>query len=162
MSAASGSHRELTMDLNNMINPSSTAAPIRLEDPRTSAAAAGSRTTTITSQEVHDQTEAADEILTLSLRARPSVRWDDSVVDNEGLGRKTSKRCCIFHKERSFGESSTDSSGSSDHEYDSDNSSGSSAASGDDAGKKPKSSKSRKIARPKKKEQVPDYQRFHA
>lgn len=30
--------------------------------------------------------------------------------DNEGLGRKSSKRCCIFHKPKDFGESSTDSS----------------------------------------------------
>ena len=35
---------------------------------------------------------------------------DENVEDNEGLGRKSSKRCCIFHKQRDFGESSTDSS----------------------------------------------------
>jgi len=81
---------------------------------------------------------------------------DESVVDNEGLGRKSSKRCCIFHKQRAFGESSTDSS-----ESDSDNSDGSSSsggpsrAGGGAAGKK-------KIARPKHKPDVPDFQRYHA
>ena len=78
------------------------------------------------------------EVLRLTLRNAPSVRWDESVVDNEGLGRKSSKRCCIFHKQRRFDESSTDSSDEED---------------GDGNDRKP-------IARPKKK--VPDYQRFHA
>jgi hypothetical protein len=37
------------------------------------------------------------------------------------MGRKSSKRCCIFHKQRPFGESSTDSSDyESDHEGDED------------------------------------------
>lgn len=87
---------------------------------------------------------------------------DENVVDNEGLGRKSSKRCCIFHKQRSFGESSTDSS-----DYDSDrsgSSSVSSAGADDDGDKKGRSSrKPRKIARPKKGgKKVPDYQRYHA
>jgi protein phosphatase 1 regulatory subunit 11 len=88
----------------------------------------------------------------LTLRNRPSVRWDEDVVDNEGMGRKSSKRCCIFHKQRPFGESSTDSS-----DYESD-------AGGDDGDKKPRASKKKgkKIARPKKDDEVPDYQRFHA
>jgi protein phosphatase 1 regulatory subunit 11 len=30
------------------------------------------------------------------------------VVDNEGLGRKSSKVCCIYHKPREFGESSSE------------------------------------------------------
>jgi protein phosphatase 1 regulatory subunit 11 len=130
-------------------------------------ATTGSRTVTITQDEQQHQTERneEEEILLLSLRARPSVRWDDSVVDNEGLGRKNSKRCCIFHKERNFGESSTD---SSDYEYDSDKSGSSSASGGaggnGDGDKKPrhKTRKNGKIARPKKKDQVPDSQRFHA
>lgn len=66
------------------------------------------------------------------------MTWDEDVVDNEGLGRKSSKRCCIFHKQRAFGESSTDSSEEEDKD----------------------GNGHRKIARPKKK--VPDYQRFHA
>ena len=80
--------------------------------------------------------QSQPEVLHLTLRGRNNVRWDESVVDNEGLGRKSSKRCCIFHKQRAFGESSTDSS--------------------EDEG----DGERRKIARPKKK--VPDYQRYHA
>ncbi len=87
---------------------------------------------------------------------------DDSVLDNEGLGRKSSKRCCIFHKQRSFGESSTDSS-DDDHDDDSVDSGSSSSSGGGfpSDNKKPKS-KRRPIARPKKDKKVPNYQRFHA
>ena len=83
------------------------------------------------------QTAATEpETLRLTLRQRPTVRWEEGTVDNEGMGRKSSKRCCIFHKQRAFGESSTD---SSDDES---------------ANRKP-------IAKPKPK-QVPDFQRYHA
>jgi protein phosphatase 1 regulatory subunit 11 len=172
---------ELTMTSTAEAAESNMDAPFEQNDQRSLSAFAssliplglaatattGSRTVTITQDEQQHQTERneEEEILLLSLRARPSVRWDDSVVDNEGLGRKNSKRCCIFHKERNFGESSTD---SSDYEYDSDKSGSSSASGGaggnGDGDKKPrhKTRKNGKIARPKKKDQVPDSQRFHA
>ena len=71
------------------------------------------------------------------------------------MGRKSSKRCCIFHKQRDFGESSTDSS-----DYDSDGSGSSSSSGG------PESDKKKPITRRKtgkiKPEKVPDYQRYHA
>ncbi|KAK9386426.1 phosphatase inhibitor-domain-containing protein [Lipomyces mesembrius] len=55
---------------------------------------------------------------TLRLRGGPvadrRVRWGDDVIDNEGMGKKTSKICCIFHKQRAFDESSSDESSSSD------------------------------------------------
>lgn len=83
---------------------------------------------------------------------------DEEVVDNEGLGRKSSKRCCIFHKQRAFGESSTDSS-----DVDSD---GSSSSGGPKNGDEKDPNDNKKIARKKKgtvkKKKVPDYQRFHA
>jgi len=96
---------------------------------------------TITENNDSNNANQEPEVLRLTLRNPPAVRWDDSVVDNEGMGRKSSKRCCIFHKQRRFDESSTD---SSDQEDDG----------GDDS--KPR------IARPKKHDKVPDFQRFHA
>ncbi|KAL7746391.1 hypothetical protein RI367_008234 [Sorochytrium milnesiophthora] len=51
-----------------------------------------------------------------------SVSWGESVVDNEGLGRKKSKICCIFRKQRTFGESSSESDSSSDDDDDDDDS----------------------------------------
>ena len=84
---------------------------------------------------------------------------DEGVIDNEGLGRKSSKRCCIFHKQRAFGESSTDSS-----DYDS-SGSDDGKGDGDEDKKVSPGGNSRRIARPKgkkKKKKIPDYQRFHA
>ncbi|KAJ9076175.1 Type 1 phosphatases regulator ypi1 [Entomophthora muscae] len=46
----------------------------------------------------------------------PRVRWGDDVIDNEGLGRKKSKVCCIFRKQRQFGESSSSDDSSSGDE----------------------------------------------
>lgn len=102
-------------------------------------------------------TTVEEQMLPLTLRARPHVTWDESVEDNEGLGRKTSKRCCIFHKQRDFGESSTDSSDDSDG-------SESSSSSGGGFPKQRQGSRKhkRRIARPKKGKGVPDYQRYHA
>lgn len=41
---------------------------------------------------------------------RPHVVWSDDVIDNEGMGKKKSKICCIYHKPKSFDESSDESS----------------------------------------------------
>mmetsp|Transcript_27619 Transcript_27619/g.61681 ORF Transcript_27619/g.61681 Transcript_27619/m.61681 type:complete len:100 (+) Transcript_27619:368-667(+) len=38
------------------------------------------------------------------------VTWDEGVVDNEFMNKKSSKQCCIFHKPRQFGESDSDES----------------------------------------------------
>ncbi|KAI9370952.1 phosphatase inhibitor-domain-containing protein [Aspergillus egyptiacus] len=42
------------------------------------------------------------------------IRWSEDVVDNEGMGKKSSKVCCIYHKTRPVGESSSESESSSD------------------------------------------------
>ncbi|GAA97217.1 uncharacterized protein L969DRAFT_155975 [Mixia osmundae IAM 14324] len=38
----------------------------------------------------------------LSTKKSPRVKWDEEVVDNEGLGRKKSKICCIYSKPRKW------------------------------------------------------------
>jgi protein phosphatase 1 regulatory subunit 11 len=55
---------------------------------------------------------------TLRLRAaepaeRRGIRWAEDVVDNEGMGKKSSKVCCIYHKPHEPGDSDSDSSSSS-------------------------------------------------
>ena len=104
--------------------------------PAIAAAAPTISTTTATTEHNTAQQQTQPPVLRLRLAARPTVRWDESVVNNEGMGRKSSKRCCIFHKQREFGESSTDSS---------DNEGGN----------------GRKIAR-KKTDKPKDFQRYHA
>ena len=82
-----------------------------------------------------------EPVLRLQLRPRSNVTWDQSVVDNEGMGRKSSKRCCIFHKVREFGESSTESSEDDD---DHSTSSSSSGGAGDGRAQRPIAKKKNK------------------
>lgn len=51
---------------------------------------------------------------------RPRIQWAEDVIDNEGLGRKRSKVCCIYHAPHPVGESSSESSSSSSSSSDSD------------------------------------------
>ncbi|KAF8477557.1 phosphatase inhibitor-domain-containing protein [Kalaharituber pfeilii] len=72
---------------------------------------------------------------TLRLRGGPVVRrtvtWSEEVIDNEELGRKKSKVCCIYHRAREFGESSDESSSdNSSSDDDSDNDDGRAQPSG--------------------------------
>lgn len=41
-------------------------------------------------------------------RKKKGVKWADGVLDNEGMGKKSSKKCCIYHKPRVFGNWSDD------------------------------------------------------
>lgn len=51
--------------------------------------------------------------VTLRLRPKNRVKWGEDVVDNEGMGKRKSNKCCIFHKRKKFGESSSESEYSS-------------------------------------------------
>ncbi|RKF56884.1 Type 1 phosphatases regulator YPI1 [Erysiphe neolycopersici] len=42
------------------------------------------------------------------------IQWDETVINNEGMNKKKSKVCCIYHAPRGFGESSEESSSSDD------------------------------------------------
>lgn len=87
---------------------------------RTIAPLDGSRTLVIAQPE-HDRGEGASHDgsvpsgsirLRGGPRSRQRVVWDDSVVDNEHMGKKKSKICCIYHKPKAFDESSDESSDS--------------------------------------------------
>ena len=64
---------------------------------------------------------AVSEAVTLTLyppkKPKKKLKWSEDTVDNENLGRKKSKKCCIFHKKKRFDESS-DESDSSDSDDD--------------------------------------------
>ncbi|XP_023419327.1 E3 ubiquitin-protein ligase PPP1R11 isoform X1 [Cavia porcellus] len=56
--------------------------------------------------------ETENRSLTIKLRKRKpekKVEWTSDTVDNEHMGRRSSKCCCIYEKPRAFGESSTES-----------------------------------------------------
>ncbi|XP_009763463.2 protein phosphatase 1 regulatory subunit INH3 [Nicotiana sylvestris] len=55
------------------------------------------------------QQQHTTEILTLKLKQKKkSVSWKPGTVDNEFLNKKSSKICCIFHKEKPFDEDDSD------------------------------------------------------
>ncbi|KNG52372.1 type 1 phosphatase regulator ypi1 protein [Stemphylium lycopersici] len=97
------------------------AAP-QSTSPRTATPNSGSRTMEIRPQPVLRLSAPSG---VLRLRAEPTerrhIQWAEDVIDNEGMGKKSSKVCCIYHKPRAADESSDDdSSDSSSSDSDSD------------------------------------------
>lgn len=124
----------------------------------------GTSSTTMVLTQQNAQSIDNNEVLRLSLRPRSNVTWDQAVVNNEGLGRKSSKRCCIFHKQRPFGESSTESSEDDNGDDDGSTSSSSSGGGGGGNAQQPVAQKNngKKMGGISKNPKVPDSQRFHA
>jgi len=87
----------------------------------TATRAAGTATPTHGSQTILQTNDNPSQpSATLRLRAEPidsqRVRWAEDVVDNEGMGKKSSKVCCIYHKPHEPGESGSESDSSSSAE----------------------------------------------
>jgi protein phosphatase 1 regulatory subunit 11 len=70
------------------------------------------RNSATTASEVTTEVKSPRQKLVLKLKKKSNITWSEDTVDNENLGRKTSKRCCIFHKNKVFGESDSDESDS--------------------------------------------------
>lgn len=78
----------------------------------TSATTTTTTTTTETTQAARgDAEEALPDTATLRLKKKKDkkVKWRTDTVDNEGLGRKSSKCCCVYRKPHDYDESSSDS-----------------------------------------------------
>ncbi|KPP66713.1 protein phosphatase 1 regulatory subunit 11-like [Scleropages formosus] len=81
------------------------------------AEAPGTSSETITETVPADtasQPQQEGRSLTITLRKRKTekkVEWSSDTVDNEHLGRRSSKCCCVYEKPRKFGESSSESEG---------------------------------------------------
>jgi len=61
-------------------------------------------------EEIKESNETKEKVVVLRLKEKPSVKWAEETVDNENMGKKSSKRCCIFHKNKKFAESDSDES----------------------------------------------------
>lgn len=74
--------------------------------------APGSSTQLDTLSAATPTTTTVSEVITLKLvpkRKKKSVKWtEDTVEVNEFMDKKKSKKCCIFHKKKKFGEWSDD------------------------------------------------------
>jgi len=107
-------------------------------------------------------------VLRLRLDPRPHVKWEEDVVDNEHMNKKSSKRCCIFHKKRAFGESSSESESESEGEGDDDGEGGGGGEGGEaggggggKGGKGKKKDKHMHVAQPKHPPNKP-HETYHA
>ncbi|KAL8434043.1 hypothetical protein Efla_001515 [Eimeria flavescens] len=79
--------------------------------------ASSSRTETVTPAVIHilpaaEAPKQAEEPAAASEPAK-QVTWEEGTLDNEDLGRRSSKVCCIYHRPRAFAETSSESSSSS-------------------------------------------------
>ena len=74
-----------------------------------SSSSSSTITTTLTRQNPSpSQLQQQQTTLVLRLNRRKKVAWKDGTVDNEFLHRKSSKKCCIFHKQKPFDEDDSD------------------------------------------------------
>ncbi|XP_040607430.1 E3 ubiquitin-protein ligase PPP1R11-like [Mesocricetus auratus] len=67
---------------------------------------------TLTETAVTVTSEPENQSLTIKLQERKpekKIEWTTDTVDNEHMGRRSSKCCCICEKPRAFSESSTES-----------------------------------------------------
>eukprot|EP00003_Mantamonas_plastica_P002909 TRINITY_DN1232_c0_g1_i1.p1 TRINITY_DN1232_c0_g1~~TRINITY_DN1232_c0_g1_i1.p1 ORF type:complete len:109 (+),score=39.42 TRINITY_DN1232_c0_g1_i1:1-327(+) len=59
-------------------------------------------------EEGQEQAEVK-RIVIVGEKEEKRVEWEEGTVDNEFMGKKSSKICCQFHKPRAFGESDSES-----------------------------------------------------
>ncbi|KAH6683215.1 type 1 phosphatases regulator ypi-1 [Halenospora varia] len=81
------------------------------------SAQASTSTTSLSSETPITTTTSTQPVLHLRGADREArrtrIQWAEDVVDNEGLGRKKSKVCCIYHAPKGIDESSDESSSDS-------------------------------------------------
>ncbi len=98
------------------------------EHPDGAAAASTSQTVTLDPERDPEGQEnkipegatggATAPTLRLSKKEKKAVKWRSDTVDNEGLGKKKSKCCCIYIKPKVFGQGGDSSSGDESDEDD--------------------------------------------
>ena len=65
-------------------------------------------TTTATKQKEKEPSEPK-QILVLKKKPKKEIKWAEEVIDNEHMGKKKSKCCCIHHKALGPGDLDSDS-----------------------------------------------------
>ncbi|KAF5804938.1 putative Type 1 protein phosphatase inhibitor [Helianthus annuus] len=88
---------------------------------RQSATTSSTTTTATTTITLEPPAPSQTTTLTLTLNPRKKkVTWKEGTVDNEFMQKKSSKKCCIFHKEKPFDEDTSDDEDCHDHDHDHD------------------------------------------
>ncbi|AES80832.1 protein phosphatase inhibitor protein [Medicago truncatula] len=87
----------------------STNRPVALSSPSVTGATTITIESSVPSSSSSRQEQQQPEVLFLLLnRKKKKVSWKDGTVDNEFMQKKSSKKCCIFHKEKPFDEDDSD------------------------------------------------------
>ncbi|KAL1542835.1 protein phosphatase 1 regulatory subunit INH3-like [Salvia divinorum] len=89
------------------------------------APATGTTTTTTTvslgtssSSSSNQQPQIRDSLVLKLKLPKKKVSWKEGTVDNEFMNKKSSKKCCIFHKEKPFDEDGSDDECDHNHDHD--------------------------------------------
>nr|CAD1817755.1 unnamed protein product [Ananas comosus var. bracteatus] len=108
-------YRLLLLYILILIAPPSIAILPRLSPWRLAAPHLPPSTLTLTLEEPSSSSSSSPssaqpaQTLVLRLkRPKKKVSWKEGTVDNEFLNRKSSKKCCIFHKELPFDDDCSD------------------------------------------------------
>ncbi|GFP81294.1 type 1 phosphatases regulator ypi2 [Phtheirospermum japonicum] len=56
----------------------------------------------------HQPPQITDSLVLKLKRPKKKVSWMEGTVNNEFMNKKSSKKCCIFHKEKPFDEDDSD------------------------------------------------------
>ncbi|KAK6129635.1 hypothetical protein DH2020_036622 [Rehmannia glutinosa] len=84
----------------------------------TPATATATTTVTLETASSSQQQPQITDALVLKLKLpKKKVSWKEGTVDNEFMNKKSSKKCCIFHKEKPFDEDDSDAEGDCDHDH---------------------------------------------
>jgi len=74
------------------------------------------QSTTVCESEAPKSEESTTLKLKLQKKERKKIQWTEDTVDNEGLGKKKSKICCVYSKPRKhLDDSSSEDEEDSDH-----------------------------------------------
>ncbi|KAK7316876.1 hypothetical protein RJT34_00653 [Clitoria ternatea] len=86
-----------------------TTRPVALSSPSITATSTITIESSESSSSSSQQEQQQPEVLFLPLnRKKKKVSWKEGTVDNEFMQKKSSKKCCIFHKEKPFDEDDSD------------------------------------------------------
>ncbi|CAN8247610.1 unnamed protein product [Cochlearia groenlandica] len=81
----------------------------------TSTRPSSSATTSVILESPISQPQPTERLVLRLNRKKKQVSWKDGTVDNEFMQKKSSKKCCIFHKQKPFDED--DSEEDEDHHH---------------------------------------------
>ncbi|EPS61895.1 hypothetical protein M569_12904 [Genlisea aurea] len=62
--------------------------------------------------------QVVDSLVLTLKRPKKKVSWKEGTVDNEFMNKKSSKKCCIYHKEKPFDEDDSDAEEDCDGDHD--------------------------------------------